>query len=187
MLLREPIPTQRLILRAEEPADAEDIYQMNCDPLVMRYTLDGKAWTSPLEEFREQFRAALERNADESWGGATILRKDTGNFLGLCWLAPSGLVRGGIELGYRYRAQAWGQGYATEAARAVVRVGFEAGGLDVIGAAVHPDNIASIRVLEKLGFQQLEDKFHPKANRKLLVYELDLETWTHYARQESNL
>ena len=55
----------------------------------------------------------------------------------------------GYALGIRY----WGQGYMTEAVRAVIRFGFEKMSLDVISATCYPDNLASRRVLEKCGFQ----------------------------------
>ncbi len=71
--------------------------------------------------------------------------------LGWCGLFPleeSGL----IELGYRYVRAAWGRGIATEAAGAVLEHGFKALRLDPIVAVAHPDNLASLRVLDKLGF-----------------------------------
>ncbi len=73
-------------------------------------------------------------------------------FLGWCGVFPledSGL----LELGYRYTRAAWGQGVATEAGRAVLDHGFRVISLDPIAAVAHPDNLASRRVLEKLGFR----------------------------------
>ncbi len=176
MLLQEPILTDRLVLRPEQPSDADVIHAMNSDPLVMRYTLEGRAWSCRVEEFRRTFRAALARNAEKPWGPAAVIVKDSGDYIGLCWLVPSdfppGRPAGRFELGYRYKAAAWGKGFATEAAKAIVQFGFDVMHLDRIAASVHPDNIASIHVLEKLGFNRLANVFHPKANREWGVYEL---------------
>lgn len=172
MLLHAPIVTDRLILRAEEPQDADAIYAMNSDARVMQYIGDGRAWTSPVAEFREQFRDGLERSKSKPWGGAAVLLKETGSFIGLCWLAPSEFLGGQIELGYRYLPSHWGRGLATEAGRAIVQLGFDRLSLDVIGSAVHPNNVGSIRVLEKLGFMRRADKFHPRARCDVRVYEV---------------
>ena len=85
-------------------------------------------------------------------GGLWVVewRREPG-FLGWCGLFPLEDF-GLIELGYRYVRAAWGQGVATEAAVAVLDHGFLALGLDPIVAVTHPDNLASRRVLEKLGF-----------------------------------
>jgi len=58
------------------------------------------------------------------------------------------------DLGYAYNRLYWGKGYATEAARAILQFGFDSLKLHRVGAIVLPDNIGSIRVLEKLGFQR---------------------------------
>ena len=55
------------------------------------------------------------------------------------------------EVAYLLSRRVWGHGYATEAGRAAIQFGFETAGLDQIIGLVHPDNIASIRVLEKCG------------------------------------
>ena len=60
---------------------------------------------------------------------------------------------GETEVAYLLSRQVWGRGYATEAARAAVRYGFEAARLQAIIGLVHPENAASIRVLEKCGMQ----------------------------------
>jgi RimJ/RimL family protein N-acetyltransferase len=83
-----------------------------------------------------------------------VERRDQPGFLGWCGIFPledSGL----IELGYRYRRAGWGRGIATDAARAVLAHGFGVLRLDPIVAVAHPDNLASRRVLGKLGFQHV--------------------------------
>ena len=115
----------------------------------MRYIGDGSAGT------RASVSAALAR-----------ARKYYRNFPGLgVWPAEAGGVFIGwfclnyvpdtieVEVGYRLRPQAWGRGYATEGARALVRYGFDTLGLYRIIGLTHPDNVASQRVLQKAGLR----------------------------------
>jgi RimJ/RimL family protein N-acetyltransferase len=62
-----------------------------------------------------------------------------------------------IEVGYRFAKRFWGMGLATEAAKASLECGFEALGIDRIVAVVHPGNLASQRVVEKLGLVYIRD------------------------------
>jgi RimJ/RimL family protein N-acetyltransferase len=93
-------------------------------------------------------------------GGLWVVeRQDEPGFLGWCGLFPlnhSGL----IEIGYRYVRAAWGQGIASEAARAVLDHGFRALALDPIVAVAHPDNRASQRVLEKIGLRAAGEAYY---------------------------
>lgn len=172
MLMSDPIETARLILRPERLEDADAIHAMNCDPQVMRYIGDGRPWTTPLSAFRDQFRQTLARNAGRPWGGVAVVMKATGQFIGLCWLAPSKLLDGRIELGCRYVTEAWGKGLATEAAQCVLRVGFDVLHLKSVEATVRSDNLGSIRVLEKLGFRRREECFDDRAGRNVYIYEM---------------
>jgi RimJ/RimL family protein N-acetyltransferase len=160
MLTLLPIETPRLVLRPETVADTESIYAMNSDPEVMRFV--ATPWTSPLSEFIEQHHAALSRIADKSYGGVAVILKETGVFIGLCWLVPGPLLDNEIELGYRYVRSAWGKGYATEAGRAVLSEAWERLGIGRVLAMARPQNRASLRVLEKLGFQYIPQIFHPR-------------------------
>lgn len=74
--------------------------------------------------------------------------------VGCCGLSPVRLDRGGLfELGFHLRPAQWGRGLAGEAARAVIAHGFEALDLPALCAGHHPDNTASQRLLERLGFR----------------------------------
>lgn len=170
MLLESMLETSRLILLPESMADAEAIWRMNSDERVMRFIGDGRAWTSPLEQFRQQHRAALERVRDAKYGFASVRLKETGQFIGLCWLAPCRHLGGNIELGYRYIPSAWGHGYATEAGAAVLEIGFAKLGLEKVEAIAYPENVASRRVLEKLSFRQVGDFTPQTLARQVLLY-----------------
>jgi RimJ/RimL family protein N-acetyltransferase len=143
------LATRRLRLRPRVMADLEANLAMDLDPLVHRFIFLG----GPPDPMAH--RAALARRITGGWpetGGIWVVEwRNEPGFLGWCGLFPledSGL----IELDYRYARTSWGQGIATEAGRAVLRHGFATLGLDPIVAVAHPDNLASRRVLAKLGF-----------------------------------
>jgi RimJ/RimL family protein N-acetyltransferase len=151
------LATARLRLRPRTLADLEANLAMDLDPEVQRYIFIH----GPPDPAAQ--RDALTRRIESGWppqGGIWVVEwRDRSGFLGWCGVIPledSGL----IELGYRYIRAAWGRGVATEAAKAVLEHGFGTLRFDPIVAVTHPDNRASQRVLEKLGFRSEGRRFH---------------------------
>lgn len=171
MLFDEPLETERLILRTETEADLDDIYRMNTDPEVMRFVGDGSVMAASREELPELHKQSLAKKDDETFTFAAVILKETDQYIGSCWLRYDDF-RDGMELGYRYIKEFWSNGYATEAARAVLKVGFKKVGLEEIFAHAYPENKASIRVIEKLGFEYIEDKYVPSLEITVHVYTL---------------
>ena len=149
---REPSPwllTLRLALHDITSYHTNELYELDSDPRVMRYIGSGRPST------REQIDAAMQRlpRAYAIYPGLgtwRATRRDNGDFIG--WFALK-YVPGTaeVEVGYRLRHGAWGRGFATEAARELVRYGFDDLGLKRIIGVTHPDNLASQRVLQKIG------------------------------------
>ena len=105
-----------------------------------------------MEEYRARFLDGLEARKAYAPGLGVwaSVERESGRLAGTLILKP--LVEGPeIEVGYHLARWAWGRGFATEGARALLRYGFETVGLDRIVAVVHPDNGASLRVIERLG------------------------------------
>lgn len=143
------IHTARLRLREMEESDAPLMFELNRDPEVLRYT--GDASFSNLAEALEIVRYVRAQYATQGMGRWAVELVSTGEVIGWCGLKKwpdSGMV----DLGYRLFRRFWGAGYATEAAMACVRYGFDTLGLPEITGRVVPANVASVRVLEKLGF-----------------------------------
>jgi [ribosomal protein S5]-alanine N-acetyltransferase len=146
------LETERLLFRSHEPGDREAYCAMEQDEEVRRY-VGGAPRTR--EEAEAKFYAALKSPQDllGMWG--TVL-KATGRYIGRCGLYPH--IQGDIPipeeavLAFYLARQYWGQGFATEAASAFVKFGFEKLGLRRIVATVQAENRASIRILEKLNF-----------------------------------
>jgi GrpB-like predicted nucleotidyltransferase (UPF0157 family)/RimJ/RimL family protein N-acetyltransferase len=144
-----PIETERLLLRPKTLDDLPFMHGLFSDPAVTRYLGDGKPRS--LEKVREGLLAQLEYQ--RTWGFSLWLacERAGGEPVGDCGLMP--LEHGGpeVEIGYRLVPAAWGRGYATEAAAATLRYGFDVAGLDEIVGIAYPENTASRRVMEKIG------------------------------------
>ena len=102
-----------------------------------------------------------------------IFHLDTGDHLGCCGLRPRDADAGVLELGYQLRPGAWGRGYASEAARAVIDWA-EAKGVRALFAGHHPSNAASRRTLLGLGFAYAHDEFYPPTGQVEPCYRLQI-------------
>lgn len=139
--------TDRLILRTHEPVDETAFVQMQTDPEVRRYA-GGRAWS--VDEATTRFRTQYVGRPRETYGlWAAVLRTDE-TYIGMCGL--SGTTKN-VHLGYYIARPYWGLGFASEGARALVDLGFGRLNLSRILADADKGNIASERILEKLGFR----------------------------------
>lgn len=149
---RRPAPwleTLRIALREFVPEDIDDLYRLDGDPRVMRFFGDGNP--APREVTAVAMRRFLRYPLlypDLGFWYAT--RRDTGAFIGWFTLKYAGRSPD-VEVGYRLLHRAWGKGFATEGASALVHFGFDDLGLHRIIGVTHPDNVASQRVLMKAG------------------------------------
>ena len=148
--VRSRIETGRLILRPFEEGDAEAAFTWFGDPEVMRFTTTGP--DSSIEKMKARLAKYREHQVMHGFSKWIILDRATGSAIG-----DSGLIHleeyGRIDLGYRFAKPYWGKGLATEAAAAWVRAAFDDFQIERLTAFVHPENVASIRVLEKVGFR----------------------------------
>lgn len=145
--------TPRLRIRQFRADDWRDLYELHGDPQAMQFL--GGVWSEQkTREVLSKIIAAYEQTELE-W--LAVADRNTDAVLGVCWLNPlqskwcDALGIGpSIQLGYRYARKHWGQGYATEAARAMLQRGFNELNLSRIVAIVDVNNTASERVLQKL-------------------------------------
>lgn len=146
------LETKRLILRQFEIEDAEAVLRFGSHPEVTLYTGDaGEMQTidDALDVIRNTWHADYQTHG---YGRLAIELKESSEVIGFCGLKflPE---YGQPDLGYRMLPEYWGQGIATEASLAVLQHGREELGLKDIIGMVMISNIASQRVLEKLGFE----------------------------------
>ncbi len=146
------LTTERLLLRPFTSADLDNLCELDRDPAVMRFINGGIP--TPRDVIRDQtlprFLQPDERFAGYDFWAA--IERSTGAFLGWFEFRPPDVgPTDEVELGYRLRREAWGKGYATEGARALIRKGFTELGVRRVVASTYQDNIGSQRVMQKSG------------------------------------
>lgn len=146
--------TERLILRRFTPADAGRLVELDSDAEVMRFLTGGKATPRELieEDILPRFTRVDPRHP--AAGFWAVHERATGAFVGWVGLTVRAGAQGPeAELGYRIRRVSWGRGYATEASRALVDRIFAEPGVTRVVATTFEANLASRRVMEKLGMR----------------------------------
>ncbi|MEP6570388.1 MAG: GNAT family N-acetyltransferase [Acidobacteriota bacterium] len=146
------INTSRLLLRCISAEDVDDFYAVYSNPEVMRYwstppLADRSAASKLISEIHEGFR----RHELLKWGIA--LRTDD-KLIGSVTLFHPDFTHRRVEIGYALGRAYWGNGYMQETLKAVLNYAFEKLNFHRIEADVDPRNAASVRTLERLGFQR---------------------------------
>lgn len=181
-----PVPertTARLRLRGWRDADRAPHAALNADPEVMRHfpsTLSRAASDRLVD-------AIVEGWAANGYGLWAVERLADGRFIGFTGLARPSFEAPfvpAVEVGWRLARDAWGHGFATEAARAALEFGFEDIGLTEIVSFTTPANVRSRAVMERLGMTHdpADDFDHPKLPdghrlRRHVLYRLAREDW----------
>lgn len=155
------LETERLTLRTWSLMDAEEGFRIWSDPEVMRYIGTGQPYAD-VEQARGLLGRMIAHQDKHGFCYWAVVDKESGELIGSCGMAHH--LDGGpeIDFGYTLARSRWGQGYATEAAAAALRYALEILRLPEIIASVDSRNLASRRVLEKIGFvyqrtEQLEE------------------------------
>jgi ribosomal-protein-alanine N-acetyltransferase len=144
------ITTERLLLRRWRDADLEPAARMCADPEVMRHFV-APLTTEQTEGMIGRLEAHFEQHGFGVWA---LERGDDGAFLGFTGLptiAYEAHFTPAVEIGWRLAREAWGHGYATEAARACVHHAFDVLQLDELVSVTVPANVRSRAVMERIG------------------------------------
>jgi RimJ/RimL family protein N-acetyltransferase len=156
------LETRRLVLRRFTADDADNLVNLDSDPEVMRFVTGGVPTSRDdiEKDFLPAFLGYYERY--EGFGFWVVIEKATGEFLGWFHFRPGkDAGPGEVELGYRLRQSAWGQGYATEGARALIHKGFTELEVRLVVAEAMAANTASRRVMEKAGLRLVRTYLRP--------------------------
>lgn len=140
--------TPRLILRRFTEADAPLILSLNSDPEIVKYVHEPTLKTA--EQAEKILTDIILPQYQNNLGRWAIHTKHNMDFIGWCGLKYRPELDE-IDLGYRLMQKAWGHGYATEAAQASLQHGFTNLNIRLITGRAHVENLASIKVLEKIG------------------------------------
>lgn len=149
-----PIRTERLLLRLYTEDDLDDLYAIQSRADVSRYLYWGPRDRDQVRESLGKKIASNRLRAEGDDLTLAVVLPDTGTVIGdvlLVWI--SGEHRQG-EIGYIFHPEYGGRGYATEASRVMLRLGFEGLGLHRIIGRLDGRNTASARVLERLGMRR---------------------------------
>jgi [ribosomal protein S5]-alanine N-acetyltransferase len=167
------LETNRLVLRNLVLADAADLYRIYSDPETMKFM--GKAPDSVAEE-RSHIQSHIAHHYEKYGVGlwATVL-KENNRLIGRCGLMRK-QIEGveEVEIAYLLDREYWGKGLATEAAEAIVMHGYAKYGCKRIVAVIHPQNVASIRVIEKIRMKYERDVEYGEIG-KVALYAIALE------------
>jgi ribosomal-protein-alanine N-acetyltransferase len=144
------ITTNRLILRRLRKDDLETYAKIMGAREVGRWFPKGNGYTS--EESEKSLNAILKHWDEHDFGIWAIIDKANGALIGRCGLNLIGETLE-VEVDFVVSPTAWGNGYATEAAKAALAYGFQKLDLQTIIALAKPENTASRRVIEKIGMQ----------------------------------
>jgi RimJ/RimL family protein N-acetyltransferase len=153
--------TERLRLREWRPEDRAPFAALNADPEVMRW-FPGALSRAESDALADRIAAGL---SDRGWGLWAVERMRDQEFLGFTGLAPVDFeapFAPAVEIGWRLARSAWGEGYATEAARRVIRHAFEAMELAELVSFTAVGNERSWRVMERLGMRRDGEFDHPR-------------------------
>ena len=146
------LQTERLLLRGLTPCDLDFVHQHFADPEIAFYLHDEEPIAT-----REEARAIINFYTDpgvKSYNRWVIVNKLENKPIGTCGFHKWQKRHSRVEVGYDLDKLYWNQGFMTEALIEVLKFGFRNMGVNRIEAFVHPDNLASIKILQKLGFQK---------------------------------
>ena len=162
MDLPNELRTERLCLRRWRPADCAPFAAMNADPRVMEY-FPALLSREASDERVDRIEAHFEEHGFGLWAVEIAGVTPFAGFIGLSVPRFEAPFTPCVEVGWRLAADCWGQGYATEGAKAALAFGFENLRLAEIVSFTVPANLRSRRVMEKLGMSHhpSEDFDHP--------------------------
>ena len=175
--MKEPIETERLILRELLLSDTDGMFELDSNPNVHLYV--GKKPVKHIDESRFQIENIQKQYKDFGIGRWAVILKETGEFIG--WSGIKFITneinnhQNFYEIGYRFIEKHWGKGYATEAGNAFMDYAFNTMKVDAVYAYADAGNENSRKILEKLGLHYVNS----------FEYENELEVW--YEMKNPNL
>jgi len=177
--------SDRLSYRLLSTNDATLFFELDQDPLVMKYINGGKP--NSMEDIENLFMPRLTQftDADKGWGMWGIFDKANNEFLGWILVRPMGFFSENpewrnLEIGWRLMHKTWGKGIATEAAKAVTDALIEQQSIhfDSFCAIAMTENQASVNIMKKLGLEYIKTYMHKDAfgENKVVYYRRELQT-----------
>ncbi len=172
------LTTPRLLLRTYRQDDLPHFAALNADPVVVEF-LGGE----PLSRTHSDEIAEWAQHcyATQRFGLLAVERRDDGAFLGMCGLHHQSSYPDDLEVGWRLAHRYWGQGYATEAARAWLDYAFTTLSAPRVISITDPPNVRSLAVMRRLGmtFDHEADVEDEGIVFQAVVYSISADRWSH--------
>lgn len=175
--MKEPIETERLLLREIQMSDVDGMFELDSNPNVHLFV--GNKPVKSIEESIGYVKNVQQQYKDFGIGRWAVILKETNEFLG--WSGIKFITneinnhKDFYEIGYRFIEKHWGKGYATEAGKAFINYAFNVMKVDAVYAYADAGNENSRRILEKLDLRYVNS----------FEYEEELEVW--YELKNPNL
>jgi len=145
--------TPRLLMRPFAESDLDDLAALYANPFVMRYI--GRGTILSRQESLKRLKRMIGDLLADGFGMLAVIERKEKRLVGCCGLRKLDGSQE-LELGFLFEERSWGKGFATEAAKEVMRYAFSEMKLGKLVALIHPLNLAARRVLEKLGMKYIE-------------------------------
>lgn len=170
------VETARVKIREFESIDTQALSTILGDPCVMEFSSKGPQTEADTVRFIEWCRGSYQEHGYGQW---VLIEKKSGVIIGFCGLSRA-TVDGDdeVEIAYRLAHDQWGMGLASEATNVVLGHGFTICNIESIVGIVSPRHQASIRVLEKIGFQSFSETRY--SGWDVRVYRLSKHDWKAY-------
>ena len=152
--MKTSFESERLLFRELISSDDIAMFEMDADPAVCKYL--GISPFKTLSETQSSIQNIHQQYLDHGIGRWAVILKETNEFIGWAGIKYIKKLNGferNYDLGYRFLKRFWGKGYGYESAQAFVDFGFDEMKLERISAYVDVNNIASLKILQKCGFQ----------------------------------
>jgi RimJ/RimL family protein N-acetyltransferase len=176
------LETERLILRKFTAADADDLFELDSEPEVVKWTTNlgqPTPYSVVITEILPEIFQDYEKY--KNYGYWAAIEKSSQAFIGwflfkpiidASYYNPQFVNPNDIELGYRLRKAAWGKGYATEGSKALIKKGFSEG-VERVVAVAFAKNLPSIRVMEKAGLKLQAKVIYEENNQEAVLYAIN--------------
>ena len=170
--------TPRLSFRLMNADDAELLFELDQDPEVMKYITGGKMTT--MEKIMEVYVPRMESytNPEKGWGIWKTAIRETNEYIGWILTRPMNFFSDqpeydNLEIGWRLKRQYWGNGYATEGAKAIMDGLLGQRACRTFSAIAMQDNMASINIMKKVGMEYVKTYIHkdPIGDMECVYYE----------------
>lgn len=172
------LETDRFLLREFQLSDAPGIFRLNLHPDILRFTTDPPFLS---EEEAETFIRNYDAYRITGMGRLAIIDKLDHTFIGWCGLKYI-ISENEVDIGYRLLPEFWGLGIAVETASACCNFGNTQLGIKRIVARIHPENLRSVRVSEKLNMRYEKELIYdgkPWLNYVYMNHKTDIDNQHH--------